>query len=137
MKFNIVNYFKKYINYEQLLVCLIGSIGYGFGYQIPDALGAPMIVSLIICLIVGYFFDELARKIVDANPFFDTTSRKIKVAILAYLIYLVFWYLDYKILGNDLDNDLFVSLLFLIIVPIIGLVINMIKKVVKEYRKNK
>lgn len=135
MKVNIKQYFKKYINFEEILVCFISSVGYGFGYQIPDTLGAPVIVSLIICFVVGYLFDELARKIIDSNPFFDTTTRKIKLAIFSYLFYLAFWFIDYYLLGNDLDYDLFISLLILFIIPILGIIVTLIKQLIKKNLK--
>ena len=125
------DFIKDFFNFDNLIVLLISSIGYGLGFFVPDALGCNVIVSMIICLVIGYLFDNLVKGFLENN---EKASRKQKILFLvcAYILYLFFWCLSYFFLDHDLDEDLLISVIYFIVFYFGGIIINALKSYFKK-----
>lgn len=126
---------KSVLNFETILSCFIGAIGYGVGYNLPKKLGVGSAMCLVYCLILGTVFDLVASKILSTNFFKQSRKNKIIVASWVYASYLIAWMVVYKTLNYDLDNDFLFSLAFVLIVQFVLLVLNMIKNKIKTLKE--
>lgn len=123
---------KEALSYENVLGSFIGAIGYGFGYSIPDKLGMHPIICLVLCMLLGSLFDDLADFIFEKKHLINTRKRKITFAAIIYTGYLIAWLIAYVALDYDLDNDFLIDVALVLLFQVISYVLVRIKRYIKS-----
>lgn len=123
---------KSVFNLKTILSCYISAIGYGIGYNLPSKLGWHPIVCILCCILLGFLFDYIAKKILSSKYFNQSLLNQYRTAALIYFGYLAAWitidyYLDY-----DLDYDFLTNVVFIVAIQILLLIIDAVKKYIKE-----
>ncbi|MDO5440494.1 MAG: hypothetical protein Q4F12_03030 [Erysipelotrichaceae bacterium] len=132
MKNALTKIIKETLNFETIITCYIGAVGYGVGYNLPNNFNLHPIICLICCLLFGTVFDNLAKKIVSSKYYKESKSNKVCVAVIVYIGYLIAWAIvDYAI-DYDLDYDFLTNVVFIVAIQVVLLIIRMIKNSKKE-----
>ena len=118
---------KSKFNYDMLINSLIGAIGYGLGFAIPNLYNLPMAICIICCFVLGLFFDFLAKKISLIKTFRNSKKGRITLIVLIYLSYLIAWIIVNAMFDYDLDYDLFMNLGFILLYQLVSFIINLIR----------
>lgn len=129
--------FSYIINFKTVFSCFISAIGYSIGYYVPNSLGWPLWICIVLCLALGFVFDIIGEKLVNLPIFEGKPYRELIVGLIIYAIYLAAWFLIDHFLQHDLDYDLQDALLWMIGLQFLGWVINMIKQYIKQKKKAK
>lgn len=109
------------------MICYIGAIGYGAGYQVPNSFGWHPLICLVCCFALGFVFDTIAKKILFSKFYEASKKNKIIVAVCSYASYLVAWVVINKTLGYDLDNDFLLYLAGVIVIQMVLLIIKAVR----------
>lgn len=123
---------KEALSYENILGSFVGAIGYGFGYSIPDKLGMHPIICLVLCMLLGSLFDDLAGFIFEKKHLINTRKRKITFAAIIYTGYLIAWLIAYVALDYDIDNDFLLDVSLVLVFQVVSYILARIKRLLKR-----
>lgn len=123
---------KEVFNLRTILICYIGAIGYGIGYNVPNSFGVHPVICIISCIVFGRIFDAIAKKVLTTDYFNSSRQNRFIIAIAVYSSYLVVWLIVKAIIDYDLDYDFFAYLFFVIIFQAILLFKTLLLKLLEK-----
>lgn len=125
---------KKVFTIDTIIASLMGAIGYGAGYVIPNQMGYNSVVSLVICLVAGTILDNLADKMVYNK--FTQGSKGAKRMVFAGIIalFLATGVLVYEFFSHSLWSDFGEQLFYVVGIPAIALGFSLIVRMYKRYK---
>ena len=131
---------KKLISVDSVFVAFASAIGYGFGYAIPELLGAGVLLSTIVCMTLGSLPGALAGKIVFSKYIQEKKSRRVLSFVVILAVFLIMLaaglvFFNYNLL-TELPADLGPEIVF----PILGFLASCVvryfrrKRILRKYR---
>lgn len=128
----MINFIKSTLNLKTILSCYISAIGYGVGYNLPTKYNLHPIICVVCCLALGLLFDFIANKILSTKFYEESKRNKITVALCIYVTYLIAWVIVKYYIEYDLDEDFLSNIVLIIIIQLVLLAINVLKKYIKS-----
>ncbi len=126
---------KKLITLDAVACALVSAVVYGFGYQIPNAYGCNMWVSLAICMGIGILFEEIIEKIIYSPYIQENIYRKMMVFAGVLVLFVNAYYFGiYEMNYSLFDEKVPVELFFGVGMPILGFLFALIKRYISLYR---
>lgn len=111
---------KKLFTIDSLVVSLLSAMGYGLGYAIPEAMGAGVIFSLLICIGAGALLEELGTKIIFNRKTQETNTKRYTVFAMVIVLFILAYFIAMKKLGHSLIEDFMEEVFFVVGIPVIG-----------------
>ena len=130
---------KKLFTIDDFMVAFISALGYGFGYTIPLHLGWPQLACMVTCFALGIALEEIISKIVFNEDVQKKPANRVFTYAAILLVFLAAQYVSMRWLGASLMGDLAEEFAWVIGLPILGLVVNLlirgyrIRKIRKRY----
>lgn len=130
---------KKLITLDAIMVSLISAMGYGIGYAVPNAYGLGPILSGLICMGLGGFMDQLAKKIVYSSDVQKSGKKRFTVFACIALAFLFGYGYLATYFAHSLWDDVLSSLLTYVGIPVGGFLLTMAvnafrrKRMLKKY----
>ena len=123
---------KKLITVNDIMAAVFSAVGYGLGWNIPNALGCHWVISLIICFACGMLFEAagsalLAKKEVQSNP-----KLKILIGAGLILVYIMADILSNLVAGIGLGSSFLEEMFYVVGIPVVGFLFAVIKQKIKE-----
>ena len=125
---------KKLFTIDDFAVAFISAMGYGFGYMIPKHLGWPEPMCLVACFALGIALEEIISKIVFSKIVQKKTVNRVFTYVAIILVFLIAQYISMSLLDESLLEDLEEEFAWVVGLPILGFVINLI---IRAYRIQK
>lgn len=97
---------KSWFTVDAFIVAFIGAVGYGFGFSIPYAFGAPDWLCLVLCFAIGILIESVAEKIVYSKFTQGNNTRKTLVFLAFIAFYIVCSLISRAFLGESLFENL-------------------------------
>ncbi|MCQ2913767.1 MAG: carboxylesterase family protein [Alphaproteobacteria bacterium] len=113
--------------YEDILICFIGALAYGFTYTIPTALGINIYLSVAICCLLGWQIENLMANFINSDFFKGSLLRKIFLTILIATVFITLNIVSIKSLDHNLIDDVAEMAFYLFFIPLIGFLITITK----------
>lgn len=130
---------KKLFTIDDFMVAFISAMGYGFGYTIPMHLGWPQLACMAACFALGIALEELISKIVFSKTVQQKTVNRVFTYVAILLVFLIAEFVSTRLLGASLMEDLEEEFAWVVGLPILGLIVNLlirgyrIRKIRKRY----
>ena len=130
---------KKLFTIDDFMVAFISALGYGFGYTIPMHLGWPPLACIAVCFALGIALEELISKLVFSKTVQQKTVNRIFTYVAILLVFLLAEFVSMRLLGTSLIEDLEEEFVWVVGLPVVGLVVNLcirgyrIRKIRKLY----
>ena len=125
---------KKLFTVDDFMVAFISAMGYGFGYTIPMHLGWPELACLVACFALGIALEEIIGKIVFSKTVQQKTTNRIFTYVAILLVFLLAEFVSRRLLGSSLMEDLEEEFAWVVGLPILGFVVNLL---IRGYRVRK
>ncbi len=125
---------KKLISIDGVFVAFASAIGYGFGYAVPELMGAGVLLSMLICFTVGSLPGIIAGKIVFSRFIQEKKSRRILSFVIIIAIFLIMFLVGLECFHYNLLTELPADLGPELVLPLIGFALSC---AVKYYKKRK
>lgn len=125
---------KKIVTLDGIMVSFIAAIGYGLGYVIPVSMGLNELVSLVICLVVGWIADDITERIIFSRFVQKNNLRRFTVFALILAIFAVGYSLTIKYLAHSLWEDFGVDLIYTVGIPVVGFCISLVANYIKKQK---
>lgn len=107
-----ISLLKRIFSYKNIIICLFTAIGYGFGWVIPLDLGLGNVLSLLICLVVGYLFYFGTEALFRSKLFLENKSSKVLILIVVLLLYIISWIIIMKMYAFDNNSILLINFIW-------------------------
>lgn len=117
---------KKIFTIDSLVVSLLSAMGYGLGYAIPEAMGAGVIFSLLICIGAGALLEELGTKIIFNRKTQETNTKRYTVFAMVIVLFILAYFIAMKKLGHSLIEDFMGEVFFVVGIPVIGFFVSIV-----------
>lgn len=128
---------KKLLTFDAIMSAIIGAIGYGVGFMVPEVLGFHEIICYIACFAVGEAWDQVVDKIIYTKEVQSSPSRKYKT-FAGLIVFFVIAFIIVKItLGQSLMDEVKENIVEAILTPIAGFFISYITRYIKRYMISK
>ena len=130
---------KKLFKIDDFMVAFISALGYGFGYTIPMHLGWSQLACMVSCFALGIALEELISKIVFSKTVQQKTVNRVFTYVAILLVFLIAEFVSMRLLGTSLIEDLEEEFVWVVGLPVVGLVVNLcirgyrIRKIRKLY----
>ena len=128
---------KKLFTIDDFMIALIAALGYGYGYALAEHFGWPAPLCLLACFALGIALETIMDKIILS----ETVQKKTKNRVIAYaviiIVFLVAHYISTQWLGASMIEDAKEEFMWVIGLPILGLVISLIIRWVRIKRIRK
>lgn len=125
---------KKLFTIDDFMVAFISALGYGFGYTIPMHLGWPELACLVACFALGIALEEIISKIVFSKTVQQKTVNRVFTYVAILLVFLIAEFVSTRLLGTSLMEDLEEEFAWVVGLPILGLIVNLL---IRGYRVRK
>ena len=125
---------KKIFTVDTFIAGIIAALGYGLSYDIPRVLGCEEWQNLLICLSVGYVFDNLANKIVFSRVVQSNALLKGLTFVAFLSIFLAVQYAAASLVDLSMHEYLLEQYAYLILASILGFAFS---RIVRRYRIKK
>ena len=125
---------KKLFTIDDFMVAFISALGYGFGYTIPMHLGWPALACLVACFALGIALEEIISKIVFSKTVQQKTVNRVFTYVAILLVFLIAEFVSTRLLGTSLMEDLEEEFAWVVGLPILGLIVNLL---IRGYRVRK
>ena len=128
---------KKLFTIDDFMVAFISALGYGFGYTIPMHLGWSQLACMVSCFALGIALEELISKIVFSKTVQQKTVNRVFTYVAILFVFLIAEFVSMRLLGTSLIEDLEEEFVWVVGLPILGLVVNLCIRVyrVRKIRK--
>ena len=123
---------KKLFTIDDFAVAFISALGYGFGYSIAQVSGWPAPACLVACLALGILFEEIVSKIAFSKAVQKKPINRIITYVVILLIFLIGQYISIRWLGVSLMEYLSEELVYAVVLPVLGFVVNMLIRGFRE-----
>lgn len=125
---------RKIITFNDLLGGLMGAIGYGIGYAIPEMLGLHWILCLLICMAIGDQMDAFTQGLLKREDV-RTNPQKRKMVIFGCLVvFAVCGVFSELLLAHSLFEDVQDQVLWVIVLPIGSVLLSALKRNVQAWQ---
>lgn len=118
---------KNMITEETVILYVICAIVYGLGYAIPDALGCHPLVSLLICMVAGYFVYMASERFLFSPFVQEKKGRKYYLFVVIILIYMIAAVLSQILMGYSLMEELGGEMIYMLLFAVLGFVVTMLR----------
>ncbi len=109
---------KKLFTIDDFIIALPAAVGYGFGWEIPRALGYSEWACLAICLVVGMIIETLEYKIVFSKIVQRKPAIRFTVLTVLMLIFSVFCYVATEWLGIHIVDHVLEQYMYIVVPPV-------------------
>ena len=116
---------KKLFTIDDFMVAFISALGYGFGYTIPMHLGWSQPVCMVVCFALGIALEELISKIVFCKTVQQKTVNRVFTYVAILFVFLIAEFVSMRLLGTSLIEDLEEEFVWVVGLPVVGLVVNL------------
>ena len=130
---------KKLFTIDDFMVAFISALGYGFGYTIPMHLGWSQLACMVSCFALGIALEELISKLVFSKTVQQKTVNRVFTYVAILFVFLIAEFVSMRLLGTSLIEDLEEEFVWVVGLPVVGLVVNLcirgyrIRKIRKLY----
>ena len=123
---------------DDFMVALIAALGYGYGETIAEISGWPTAMCIVACFAVGLVVEWLVEKIVFSKTIQKSTANRIGAYTVIILIFLAGHYISSRWMDSSMVSYAGEEFLWVIGLPIVGFVINLIirRNRIRRIRKN-
>lgn len=125
---------KKVFTMDTVVASLFGAIGYGGTYFLATYYGLNMLLSTVICMVVGTVFDRIADKLIFNSTVQHSIGKKYAVYGGIILIFMAAYYALAKVYAHSLFADLGLQLTFVIGIPLISFFVSLGIRYLKKLR---
>ena len=125
---------KKLFTIDDFMVAFISAIGYGFGENIARLSGWTEFMCIVASFALGILLEEITYNIVFSKAVQKYKSTRILTFVAILLAFLTAQYVSIKWMGVSLMAYLEEEFTYVVVLPIIGFVVNLI---ICEYRARK
>ena len=125
---------RKLFTIDDFMVAFISALGYGLGYTIPMHLGWPQLACMAACFALGIALEELISKIVFSKTVQQKTVNRVFTYVAILLVFLIAEFVSTRLLGTSLKEDLEEEFAWVVGLPILGLIVNLL---IRGYRVRK
>ena len=128
---------KKLFTVDDFMVAFIAALGYGFGETIARLSGWSELMCLAACLALGIALEEIISKIIFSKAVQKSKRNRIMTFAAILLIFLAAQYISVRWMGVSMLEYLEEEFAYVVVLPIIGLIVNLIIRVyrVRKIRK--
>lgn len=123
---------KKFIVIDEIAICFVSAVGYGFGFFIPDYFGCSYLVSLIICFASGFAIEYLAEIIIFSKFIQISKFRRLLVEIGCIFIFIIGSLFSLNLFDTNLNRELEEEFAFVLGIPLVSLTISFIAFQIKK-----
>ena len=116
---------KKLFTIDDFMVAFISALGYGFGYTIPMYFGWPSPVCIAVSFALGIALEELISKIVFSKTIQKKTTNRVFAYVVILFVFLIAEFVSLRMLGTSLMEDLEEEFMWVVGLPILGLLVNL------------
>ena len=117
---------KKLFTIDDFMVAFVSALGYGLGYTIPMHLGWPQLACLAACFALGIALEEIIGKIVFSKTVQQKTANRVFTYVVILLVFLIAELVSTRLLGASLMEDLEEEFTWVVGLPILGLIVNLL-----------
>ncbi len=124
---------KKLFTIDDFIVAFVAALGYGYADIISQLFGLPELVGIAVSIVFGLAAESIVSKI----AFSETVQKSLKNRIITYvavlLVFIVGQYLSMRWMNLDLVDYVLEEFGWVIGLPILGFVINLIIRAIRVY----
>ena len=117
---------KKLFTIDDFMVAFISALGYGFGETITRLSGCSEVMCIVACFAVGIACEEIISAIVFSKAVQTNRRKRILTFAAILLVFLVGQYISARWMGVSMLEYLEEEFLFVVVLPVIGFVVNLI-----------
>ncbi len=117
---------KKLFTIDDFMVAFISALGYGFGEIIARLSGCSEVMCIVACFAVGIACEEIISAIVFSKAIQTNRRKRILTFAAILLVFLVGQYISARWMGVSMLEYLEEEFLFVVVLPVIGFVVNLI-----------
>ena len=117
---------KKLFTIDDFMVAFVAALGYGFGENIARLFGWPEFMCIVACFALGILLEEIIGGIVFSKAVQKNKSTRILIFAAILLVFLTAQYVSIKWMGASMMEYLEEEFLFVVGLPILGFIVNMI-----------
>lgn len=125
---------RRIITFNDLLGGLMGAIGYGLGYAIPEMLGLHWILCLLISLAFGDQIDAFTQDLLKREDVRTDPQKRKKVIWGCLAVFLLCGILSETLLAHSLFEDVQDQVLWVIVLPIGSVLLSALKRNVQVWQ---
>ena len=128
---------KKWITVDALIVAFISAVAYGFGFSIPNGLGASDLLCTVLSFAVGLSVESIAEKIMYSKFTQEKRSGKFLVFAAFIAIFVICELISRKLFGNSLFENLQEEIGYVVIFSVLGFAVSLGKHYYKTVKAKK
>ena len=128
---------KKLFTIDDFMVSFISALGYGFGETISRLMGWPALACGVASLVVGLVLGEIINKIAFSEVVQRKPINRLITYSIVFLIFLIAHTISVVWMGVSMLNYLKDEFQFVIILPVIGFVLNLLIRKYRVYKIHK
>ncbi len=117
---------KKLFTIDDFMVAVIAALGYGFGETISRLSGWNDFWCLVACLVVGIVIEEIVSKIAFSEVVQRRTANRVFTYITFLIIFAIVHYFSIAWLNVSMIDYVLEEFAYVVVLPVIGFVINII-----------
>ena len=117
---------KKLFTIDDFMVALIAALGYGYGYAIAEHFGWPAPLCLVACFALGIVVEEIVEKIIFSKAVQKKVMNRVIAFAVIILVFVIGHFIAMRLLGASMIEDAKEEFLWVVGLPIVGFVINLI-----------
>ena len=125
---------RKLFTIDGFMVAFISALGYGFGETIAKLSGWSEIMCVVASFALGIILEEVITKIVFSKAVQKSKANRIYTYATILLVFLLAQYVSIRWMGVSMLEYLQEEFIFVVGLPILGLVVNLI---IRGYRVRK
>ena len=131
------NEMKKLFTADDFMVAFISALGYGFGETIARISGWSELMCIAASFAVGIVLEEIIGGIVFSKAVQKNMNRRMLTFAAILLVFLLGQYISVKWMGTSLAEYLQEELLFVVGLPMIGFVVNLLLRGYRAWKIRK
>ena len=117
---------KKLFTIDDFMVAFISAMGYGFGYTLAKRAGCSEIISLAACVALGMGLEVVISKLIFNKAIQKKKTNRVCIYVAIFLVFLAAQYFAIHRLGVSLLGYVQEEFAYVVALPILGLIVNMI-----------
>lgn len=131
------NEMKKLFTADDFMVAFISALGYGFGETIARISGWSELMCIAASFAVGIVLEEIIGGIVFSKAVQKNKNRRMLTFAAILLVFLLGQYISVKWMGTSLAEYLQEEILFVVGLPMIGFVVNLLLRGYRAWKIRK
>ena len=122
---------RKLFTIDDFMVAFISALGYGYGETIARLSGWSEVMCVVACFAVGIALEEIISKIVFSKTVQKSRTNRICTYAVILCVFLLAQYISIRWMGVSMLEYLQEEFMFVVGLPILGLVVNLL---IRGYR---